>query len=122
MTFVNPEFFTQYQASLFSDIHHKYMKPSNSPRQRQNPGGCEFPLSWPCGSSQIILLAGPYKVNVLYNPVSVRQRLSLSRRLMLPGLIEHFRYQQKLSAKETACLRLKNHQTIHVFIAAILSC
>lgn len=52
----------------------------------QYAGGCGYSFSWPSGSSQMSLLAGQYKSKALYSSISVKQRLSLSLRLMFPGL------------------------------------
>ena len=46
------------------------------------------------------LLAGPYKVKALYNPISETETISVTE-IDVPRLIERFRYQQKPSARDT---------------------
>ena len=72
------------------------------------------------------LLAGPYKVKALYNPISVKQRLSLSLRLMISGLSSASVISKKPSSRDTKShlhtsdLRLiKPHRSISLASSAV---
>lgn len=72
------------------------------------------------------LLAGLYKVKALYNPISEKQRLSLSLRLMFPGLSSAPVIGKKPSARDTKShlqtsdLRLiKPHRSLSLASSAV---